>query len=130
MQNEDEELRMRSEKPDILERSIAYSLQIINLYRMLEKDSVGRVLGRQLLRSGTSIGANIHEAQGGQSKADFIAKLSIAYKEAREAAYWLRLIQEAALIPADRLGDAIDETEQLIKILSSILLHTKQGIPN
>ena len=55
---------MRSEKPDILERSITYSLQIINLYRMLEKDSVGRVLGRQLLRSGTSIGANIHEAQG------------------------------------------------------------------
>jgi four helix bundle protein len=121
---------MRSEKPEILERSIAYSLQIINLYRMLEKDSVGRVLGRQLLRAGTSIGANIHEAQGGQSKADFIAKLSIAYKEAREAAYWLRLIGEATLIPADRLGDAIDETEQLIKILSSILLHTKQGIHN
>ena len=82
---------MRSEKPDILERSITYSLQIINLYRMLEKDSVGRVLGRQLLRSRTSIGAKIHEARGGQGKADFVAKLSIAYKEAREAAYWLRL---------------------------------------
>ena len=121
---------MRSEKPDILERSIAYSLQIINLHRMLEKDNVGRVLGRQLLRSGTSIGANIHEAQGGQSKADLIAKLSIAYKGAHEAAYWLRLIREAALTPAECLGDAIDETNQLIKILSSILLHTKQGTPN
>ena len=121
---------MRSENPDILERSIAYSLQIINLYRVLEKDSVGRVLGRQLLRSGTSIGANIHEAQGGQSKADFIAKLSIAYKEVRETAYWLRLIQEATLIPADRFGEVMNETEQLIKILSSILLHTKQRPPN
>ena len=57
-------------KPDIVERSVAYALRIIKLYRELDKDAVGRVLGKQLLRSGTSIGANIHEAQGGQSKAD------------------------------------------------------------
>jgi four helix bundle protein len=118
---------MRSAQPDILERSIAYSLRIIKLYKELEKDSVGRIIGRQLLRSGTSIGANIHEAQGGQSKADFIAKLSIAHKEARESAYWLRLIREAELISASRIQDLIDETEQLIKILSAILLSTKQG---
>jgi len=64
---------------DILERSVAYSLRIVKLYRELQKDKGGRIIGRQLLRSGTSIGANIHEARGGQSKADFIAKMSIAH---------------------------------------------------
>ncbi len=115
-------------KPDIVERSFSYALRIIKLYRELEKDNIGRVLGRQLLRSGTSIGANIHEAQGGQSKADFIAKVSIAHKEARETAYWLRLLQEAELIPAHRLTDLSEETEQLIKILSSIVLTAKQTL--
>jgi four helix bundle protein len=115
---------------DILERSTAYSLRLIKLYRELEKDSVGRILGRQLLRSGTSIGANIHEAQGGQSRADFIAKISIACKEAHESAYWLRLLQEAELISASRICDLRDETEQLIKILSTILLSAKQKAKN
>lgn len=113
-------------KPDIAERSVTYALRIIKLYRELDKDNVGRVLGKQLLRSGTSIGANIHEAQGGQSKADFIAKVSIAHKEARETAYWLRLIREARILPADQLSDISDETGQLIRILSSILLTAKQ----
>ena len=91
------------------------------------KDDVGRVLGRQLLRSGTSVGANVHEAQGAQSKADFIAKMSISHKEAREAAYWLRLVEEADLIPGKRLLDLRNETDQLIKILSSIILTSKKG---
>ena len=112
---------------DIIERSIAYAMQIIQLYRELEKDSVGRVVGRQLLRSGTSVGANIHEAQGGQSKADFIAKMSIAHKEARESAYWLRLIRDTSLVPGNQLTSVSDETEQLVKILSSILLSAKRN---
>ena len=114
-------------KKDILERTVNYSLRIVKLYRELEKDSVGRVFGKQLLRSGTAIGANVHEAQGGQSKADFIAKMSIAHKEARESAYWLRLIQEAELISANRISDLSHETGELIKILSSILLTSKHG---
>lgn len=105
---------------DILERSTAYALRIIKRYRELEKDSVGRIFGRQLLRSGTSIGANIPEAQGNQSRADFIAKISIAGKEAHESAYWLRLLQEAELISASRIRDLRDETEQLVKILSTV----------
>ncbi len=72
---------------DIVERSVAYSLRIIRLCRAIEKDSIGRTLGKQILRSGTSIGANVHESQGAQSKADFIAKMSVAHKEARETAY-------------------------------------------
>ena len=119
--------RIMNEKLDILERAVGYSLRIVQLYRELEKESVGRVLGKQLLRSGSSIGANIHEAQGGQSKADFIAKISIVYKEALESAYCLRLIQETDLISANRIGDLSDETGQLVKILSSILLTSKQG---
>ncbi len=120
-----EELRVT--KMDILERTVDYSLRIVKLYRELEKDSVGRVLGKQLLRSGTAIGANVHEAQGGQSKADFIAKISIAHKEARESAYWLRLIQETDLISVSRISDLLEETDQLIKILSSILITSKRG---
>ena len=112
---------------DILERTVDYSLRIIKLYRELEKDSVCRVLGKQLLRSGTAVGANVHEAQGGQSKADFIAKMSIAHKEARESAYWLRLIQEMDLISSSQISDLIEETRQLIKILSSILITSKRG---
>jgi len=112
-------------KKDILERAVNYSLSIVELYRELEKDSVGRVLGKQLLRSGTAIGANVHEAQGGQSKADFIAKMSIAHKEALESSYWLRLIQETEVISASRINDVSHETAQLIKILSSILLTSR-----
>lgn len=117
---------MEDKKPDILERTIEYSLRIIKLFRKLEKDSVGRIIAKQLLRSGTSIGANVHEAQGGQSKADFIAKMSIADKEARESAYWLRLIKESGLIPESRITDLYDETDQIIKILSSILITAKK----
>ncbi len=115
-------------KPDIAERSISYSLRIIQLYRELEEDSAGRVLGQQVLRSGTSIGANIHEAQGAQSRADFIARMTIAYKEVLETLYWLRLIEASEVVKGEKLGDLFDETQQLIKILSSILLSSKKGI--
>ncbi len=114
---------------DIAERTVAYSLRLIALYRALEPDGVGRILGQQLLRSGTSVGANVHEAQGGQSRPDFIAKLSIAYKEVRASAYWLRLIAEAQLVPPEALVDLEDETNQLTKILSAILLSSKYGKP-
>ncbi len=121
---------LAAEKGLILERSVGYSLRVIKLYRFIEHDDVGRILGRQLLRSATSVGANAHEAQGGQSRADFIAKMSVAHKEARESAYWLRLIQEAELAPGSRLTDLIEETDQLIRMLSSILLTSKQRANN
>ncbi len=109
----------------IVERTLGFSLRIVRLCRQLEKDGVGRVLGRQLLRAGTSIGANVHEAQGGQSKADFIAKMSIAHKEALETAYWLRLVEAADLVVTERLAELIDETDQIIKIISRILITSK-----
>jgi four helix bundle protein len=111
---------------DILERTIAYSLQTIHFCRGLENDPVNRILSRQLLRSATSVGANVHEAQGGQSRADFISKMSIAHKEAREAAYWLRLLREDRIGNQETLNSLIDETRQLMKILASIILNTKE----
>lgn len=116
----------KNHKTDIGERSVIYSLRIIKLFQNLKRDDVGRILGKQLLRSATSIGANIQEAQGGQSKADFISKISIAHKEAYESAYWLRLVKESSLMPTEHLSRLIDETSQIIKILSSILITSKK----
>lgn len=111
----------------IVDRTIGFSIRIINLYRELERDRVGSIIGKQLLRCATSIGANIHEAQGGQSKSDFISKVSIAYKESRETLYWLKLIEESKVISPNRLVDIKDEASQITKILSSIILTSKQN---
>lgn len=118
---------MNNCQTDIVERSVAYALRIIELVRLLNRDEIGRILGSQLLRSGTSVGANIHEAQGAQSKADFIAKMSISHKEARESAYWLRLVGDSKIISNNRLDGLRDETEQIIKIISAILLTAKKN---
>lgn len=118
---------LKTQTSGIVHRTMAYSVRIVKLYRALEKDSAGRIIGRQLLRAGTSIGANVHEAQAAQTRNDFIAKMYIGYKEARESAYWLRLIREAGIIPGRRINDLANETEQLIKILSAILRTAKQG---
>ena len=90
---------------DIRERSADYALRAIQLYRHLlrKRDGVGAVLGKQYLRSATSIGANLIEAQAGESRRDFIHKCSIAQKEARESKYWLQLMLRAELIPPARV---------------------------
>lgn len=106
----------------IVERSISYALEVIRLYRDIESDSVGRVLGKQLLRSATSVGPNVHEAQGGQSRADFIAKMFIAHKEARGSAYWVRLLQQAGLDRSSFFEVVRSETEQINRILAAIVL--------
>jgi four helix bundle protein len=85
---------MHTGKPnDLEERLFAFSLRIVRLYQKLFKHTeLGRILGRQILRSGTSIGANYQEGQAGQSHADFVSKTNIALKEARETHYWLRIL--------------------------------------
>ena len=113
----------------IAERTVGFSPRIVTLYRELEGDGVGRILGRQLLRCGTSIGANVHEAQAGQSKADFIAKMSVSHKEAMETAYWLRLVRESGLVVASRLAPLEDEAQQIARILAAILLSAKGRRP-
>ena len=112
---------------EITERTAAFALRIIKLYRYIEKDSVGRILGRQLLRSGTSVGANVYESRGAQSRADFIAKMSIAHKEILETGYWLKLLIESEIVPKEQMEDLTDETLQLTKIISAILIKSKQN---
>lgn len=106
----------------ITDRSFAFAVRIINLCRFLEKqDRVSKTLANQLLRSGTSVGANTEEAQGAQSKADFIAKMSIARKEARETLYWLRLLKECSLLSDDKLSEIIHESDEIVRITTRIV---------
>lgn len=106
--------------PDLRERSFLFALRVVKLCQSLETEpGISRVLSRQLLRAGTSIGANAEEARGSRSKADFTAKLYIAYKEARETHYWLRLLAASNLVPEKRLHDLTDEANQLVAILTT-----------
>ena len=102
----------------ILEKSFKFALKIVEEYKYLIHTKKEYVLSKQLLRSGTSIGANVQESTAAQSKADFINKLSIASKEARETKYWLLLLKESEYIPK---SDLIDSCEEIIKILTSII---------
>ncbi|PWB82319.1 MAG: four helix bundle protein [Candidatus Methylomirabilota bacterium] len=88
---------------------------------MDQAPGISRTLSRQLLRSGTSIGANVEEGQASQSRADFVAKYSIACKEARETHYWLRLLSASEIVPTEKLKDLLDEADQLVAILISIV---------
>ena len=112
---------------EICERTRGFALRIIKLYRAMKEDEVGAILGRQLLRCGASIGANVEEAQAGQSKRDFAARMSIALREARETRYWLTLTLESELFPSERLDPILAETEEIIKILYTIIQKTRQN---
>jgi four helix bundle protein len=87
---------------------------------------VSRTLAHQLLRSGSSVGANVEEGHGSQSRADFVSKYSIACKEARETHYWLRLLAASNVAPAGRLSPLIDEANQLVAILTTIVKKTRR----
>jgi four helix bundle protein len=113
----------------IQKKSYDFALQIISLYQML-CNANEFVLSKQLLRSGTSIGANVEEAQAGQSTADFIAKMSIASKEARETNYWLRLLRDSGTINESEVGSLIVESESIIKILTSIVKTSSKNFLN
>jgi four helix bundle protein len=106
-------------------RTYEFSINIINFVRKLPTDTAGFVLGRQLLRSGTSIGANVEEATGAFSKDDFTFKMNIALKEARETNYWLRLLRDSGIIKEIDIKEALDESEHLKNILSAIVRTSK-----
>ena len=114
---------------DITERTFEFAVRIIKLCQVLdETPGAGRTLSKQLIRCGTSIGANVEEAQSGQSKRDFVHKLEIALKEARETKYWLRLLVAAELLSESRLSPLMMESEELIKILASIIIKSKKNL--
>jgi len=112
----------------IVERSFEFAVRVVRLCRFLDdKDRSTRTLASQLLRSGTSVGANIEEAQAGQSKADFTAKMSIARKEARETLYWLKLLKAAEIVEAEKLSGITKEADELVRILTSIVKTSQLG---
>jgi four helix bundle protein len=111
----------------ILEKSYAFSLRIIKLFIHLRERKTERALILQLLKSGTSIGANIEEAVGAQSKRDFISKMSIAYKETRETIYWLRLLKDADLLNNKLAESFLTEIEEIKKIITAILKSSKES---
>ncbi len=101
-------------------KSYAFSLRIVQLYK-LDSSPKNQIILSQLLRSGTSIGANVEEAIGAQSRRDFYAKLYIAYKEARETHYWLRLLKDSGYLEQKIAIEMLEECNQLLRILGSIL---------
>ena len=112
---------------DLEGRLFGFALRVIRLCQRLQgKPGAGRTLSYQLLRSGTSIGANYQEGQAGQSRADFLTKNCIALKEARETLYWLRLLVESGIVAPEMLTDLLDEAGQITKILGAIVTRTRQ----
>jgi len=101
-------------------KSYDFAVRIVKLYNHLSQEKKEFVLSKQLLRSGTSIGANIEEAIGGQSRKDFFAKLTIAYKEARESHYWIRLLKDTDFLSDKESKSLITDIEEILKIIGSI----------
>jgi len=118
---------MKGENP-IQTKSYNFALRIVKLYSYLCDEKNEFVLSKQILRSGTSIGANIEEAIGGQSNRDFLSKMSIAYKEARETHYWLRLLRDSCMLDAKHADSVIEDCEELLKLSGSIIKTTKTKI--
>lgn len=107
-------------KDSVRDKSYAFALRMIKMYQHLTKDKQEFILSKQVLRSGTSIGANIEEASGAQSNKDFLAKMTIAYKEARETHYWLRLLHDSGYFTENAAISILNDCEELLKMLASI----------
>ena len=118
---------MDSSKADVKERSYSFALKIIKLVESLSNYPTSRVIGDQLLRSGTSIGANIIEAQAASSKRDFINFLNYALKSANETKFWLGLLRDSGKKEKEAIDPLLDETKQLASILASSILTLKKG---
>jgi four helix bundle protein len=121
---------VQTARQDICERTMNYSLRIVDLFNHLQQSSnrAAWVISNQLLRSATSVGANIEEAQAGESRHDFAHKCAIALKEARESLYWLRLTQFAGFISAKRIDPLIQETREIVAVLTSIVKKSKRPL--
>jgi len=108
------------EQNPVVEKSFKFAVRIVNLYKHMIREHREYVLSKQILRCGTSIGANIAEAQRGQSKADFAAKMNIALKEASETEYWLRLLYQTDYLSKDQYSSLCADIRELISLLMAI----------
>ena len=109
----------------IQQKSFAFAIRIVNVYKYLISERKEFVLSKQLLRSGTSIGANIEESIGGQSDKDFLSKISIAYKESRETIYWLKLLQATNYLSQQESESLLIDAEEICRIIGKIQITIK-----
>jgi four helix bundle protein len=109
----------------IQQKSYAFAVRIVRMCQFLMETKSEHTLSKQVLRSGTGIGANVEEAIGAQSRADFRAKMAIAYKEARETAYWLRLLKDTGYLSDSEFESIHSEAEEICRIIGSISKSTK-----
>jgi four helix bundle protein len=117
-----------NDPPNIQDRTFEFAVRIVKLCQQLDQTpGTSRTLANQLLRAGTSIGANLEEAKGGQSRADFISKVSISLKEARETHYWLRLLIASELLPVNQLAPLSQEAHEIVAILTTIVKNSKNA---
>jgi four helix bundle protein len=107
-------------------KSYTFALRIVRLYQHLCAVKKEYVLSKQVLRCGTSIGANVEEAIGGQSRADFVSKMSVAYKEARETSYWLRLLKDTDYLTTFQFNNIHGDVDELCRIIASIQKSKRQ----
>ena len=112
----------------VREKSYSFALRIVQLYRWLSEKQREYVLSKQILRSGTSIGANVEEAIGSQSKKEFIFKIGIAYKEARETCYWLNLLYSGGYIKGAAFKSVVADCEEILRILGTIIKTMKKQL--
>ncbi len=111
----------------VLDKSFDFAVRIVELYKMLAEEKREYVMSKQILRSGTSIGANLEEADGSISRAEFSAKISLSYKEAKETHYWLRLLHRTKYIAEELFNSLIADCNEICKLLFSILKTTRMN---
>lgn len=112
----------------IAEKSFQFAVRIVKLYKYLTKEKKEYILSKQVLRCGTSIGANVEEASGGRTRKDFVNTMTIAYKESRETKYWLKLLNECDYLEKRQFNSIYCDCEELCKILSSIIISSKRNL--
>ncbi len=118
-------MSFQKENP-VVKKSYAFAIRIVKCYQQLRAEKQSYDLCSQIVKSGTSIGANIEEAQGSISKREFIAKMQISYKEARETHFWLRLFRDTDILKIDFANSMLKDCEEILKLLTSILRSSKQ----
>jgi len=119
---------LQTVKNPLRAKSYEFALAIVNLYKRLQSDQREYVLSKQLLRSATSVGANVEEAQQAQSRRDFILKTSIAMKEAYESRYWLRLLQDGGYVPKEKNQKYLQQAEEAIALLGTSIQTARNNL--
>ena len=112
----------------ILDKTMNFAVRIVNLYKFMVNGKCEYTLSKQLLRSGTSIGANVHEAHNAQSKKDFLAKMYIAFKEVSESEYWITLLMRTDFLSEEQAESILNDCIEIKKILTSIIKTTKEQL--